>query len=387
MKKPAFELAEIITKYKDKFLQEHKISAHHLRTLKAIEICRTNALGGHIDQCNTCKKIRISYNSCRNRHCPKCQSTEREKWIAAREKDLLDVKYYHVVFTVPHELNTYFLNFPAETYDILFSASKETLEVFACDEKHLGAQAGMIALLHTWGQNLSLHPHVHMIVPAGGMTPQGYWKNTKNKGNYLFPSMAMAVVFKNKMMEKIREFLKQKKIILPDDLRKLLYNKKWIVYAKQPFAGPKQVIEYLGRYTHKIAISNHRIKNIADDKVSFSYKDYADSGKQKTMTLSSTEFLRRFCLHILPKGFRKIRHYGFLASRNKPKLRKHQFMSGIIVKNEDKKNWKQIAGEKLNYDADKCPCCKKGVMERIVSFGANSPPEMIRNLIDGIIKK
>jgi len=375
--KPHYELAAIITKHKNTFITQHNPLEYHKQVLNAIANCRTAYFGGHIDKCDSCNYVRISYNSCRNRHCPKCQTTNRERWIEAREKDLLPVTYFHVVFTLPHELNSYCLHHPVELYDMLFRSSKETIEAFSNDPKHLGAKPGMISILHTWGQNLSLHPHVHMIVAGGGLTDQGYWKNAKNKGNFLFPTMAMAVVYKNKFMDKLLAFTKSKHMSMDYDFRQLLYTKKWVVYTKQPFLGSKQVIEYLGRYTHKIAISNHRIKNLENGKVSFSYKDYADGGKQKLMTLDAQEFLRRFCLHILPPKFRKIRHYGFLASRNKPSFRRHQFMRGIIVI-EEKKDWKVIAKQKLNFDVDVCPCCKSGKMIRMMSFDTNPPPQILK---------
>lgn len=374
MVKPTFELATIIKDYKHAFIKKHTPLKFQLRTLHAIEICRTQALGGHIDKCNACNHIRISYNSCRNRHCPKCQNTNKERWIDAREQDLLPTTYFHVVFTIPQELNVYCLHHPKALYNILFEASKETIETFSQDEKHLGAQAGMISLLHTWGQNLSLHPHVHMIVTGGGIEYTGHWKQAKSNGQFLFPVKAMSIVYKNKFMEKLIAFLKTENKPLEPIPRKELYKKNWIVYAKQPFGGPKQVIEYLGRYSHKIAISNHRLKNVTDGKVSFSYKDYADGSKQKLMTLDAEEFLRRFCLHILPPKYMKIRHYGLLANRNKEKLRQLQFSLGIIQPKIVKQDWKEITKEKLNYNVDVCPCCKTGMMIRVMSFDANAPP-------------
>ncbi len=331
-------------------------------------------MGGHVDKCDACSYLRISYNSCRNRHCPKCQSTNKERWIEARQQDMLPVSYFHVVFTLPQELNTYCLNYPKELYNILFSASKETLITLGKDPKHLGAQMGMVSVLHTWGQNLSLHPHVHMIVPGCGMTPAGYWKQTKSKGKYLFPGAVIRAVYKGKFMEKFKLFMAQRNLELEVILRKKLYNLNWVVYAKQPFGGPKEVIEYLGRYSHKVAISNHRIKDISNGMVNFTYKDYASGGQQKLMSLDADEFIRRFCLHILPPGFMKIRHYGFLSSRSKPKLRMEQMNLGIISKKKEKTDWKVLTKEKLGYDVDKCPCCTSGRMIRIMSFEANAPP-------------
>jgi hypothetical protein len=378
MERPSFELAAIVRDYRNSFEQKHPSLKQHQRVLSAIEHCRTAYFGGHVDQCDTCNHLRISYNSCRNRHCPKCQNTNRERWIEERQRDLLPVSYFHVVFTIPQELNSYCQKHPQPLYNILFAASKETVETFSNDPKHMGARTGMVSVLHTWGQNLSMHPHVHMIIPGGGITEDGIWKRAKSNGSFLFPVQAMSVVYKNKFLEKLKLFLESKGNPLDVTLRRMLYNKNWVVYAKQPFMGPEQVIEYLGRYTHKIAISNHRIKNVSEGKVTFSYKDYADKSKQKLMTLEATEFLRRFCLHILPPGFRKIRHYGILASRTKPKLRMQQMKMGIIpaVKEQKSKEagWKELSKTKLGFDVEKCPCCKTGKMVRIISFDAHAPP-------------
>lgn len=296
----------------------------------------------------------------------------------ARQQQLLPVSYFHAVFTLPQELNTWCMHYPKEMYDLLFAASQQTISTFANDERHLGAMPGMISVLHTWGQNLSLHPHVHLIIPGGGIAPSGCWKNTKSKGRYLFPVRAMSIVFKNKYMEGFLRLLKAENKNIEPSLRETLYSKNWIVYAKQPFGGPAQVIEYLGRYTHKVAISNHRIMSIENNKVSFLFKDYADGGKQKTMVLEATEFLRRFCLHILPRGFRKIRYYGFMANVHSVLLQVQQQEMGIAVqttKEIKQLSWQVIAKQKLNYDAGLCPCCKKGTMVKLFHFKANAPPD------------
>jgi hypothetical protein len=235
---------------------------------------------------------------------------------------------------------------------------------------------GMISVLHTWGQNISLHPHVHLIIPGGGVAPSGCWKKAKSNGRYLFPVKAMSEVYKNKFMQSFLEMLTANKTIEPS-LRQTLYNKSWIVNAKQPFGGPEQVIEYLGRYTHKVAISNHRIVSLSDGKVSFRYKDYGDGSRQKVMTLEATEFLRRFCLHILPHRFRKIRYYGFLSNAHSELLQVQQKQMGVsrvTGKDVKKISWKLISKEKLNYDADLCPCCRKGKMITVLYFDANGPP-------------
>lgn len=375
--KPVYELADIVKAHKASFIKKHHPLKIQLRALHAIEICRTMALGGHIDKCNKCQHVRISYNSCRNRHCPKCQSTNREAWIEARKSDLLPVKYFHVVFTIPHELNGYCLKFPKEMYNILFEASSQTIAALGNDVKYLGAQMGMIAILHTWGQNLSLHPHIHMIVPAGGTDSGGNWLNLKGNGNFLFPFDVMSALFKGKFMAKFLSFIKQKNETIQVTLRRTLYSKRWMVDARQPFLGPEQVIEYLGRYSHKIAISNHRIKHIQDGRITFSFKDYADKGKQKLMELDADEFLRRFCLHVLPPAFMKIRHYGLLSNRNKQKLHKLQMMQGVDFIKPEKKSWKEIAKTNLGFDADACPHCKTGRMIRVLSFDANAPPSLM----------
>lgn len=347
-------------------------------------------IGGHVDTCDNCGHLRISYNSCRNRHCPKCQQTNKERWILARQQQLLPVSYFHVVFTLPQELNNWCLHHPKQMYDLLFVASHQTIKSFAHDEKHLGAMAGMISVLHSWGQNLSLHPHVHCIIPGGGIAASGCWKKAKGNGRYLFPVKAMSIVFKNKYMQGFMQWLKSEGKTIETSIRETLYNKNWIVYAKQPFGGPQQVIEYLGRYTHKVAISNHRIVSIENDNVSFRYKDYADDCKQKTMTLEATEFLRRFCLHILPQGYRKIRYYGFLSNVHSCLLQVQQKEMGVTVmtgKEIKQISWKQIAKDKLHYDAEQCPCCKKGKMNTIVHFDANGPPDTaLLQVMTGLIK-
>jgi hypothetical protein len=379
MIKPTYELANIVKEYRNTFTKKHSPLKHHLRTLNAIEHCRTAYFGGHVDRCDSCSHERISYNSCRNRHCPKCQGTNREKWILARGEDLLPAKYFHVVFTLPEELNIYAIHFPKEFYDILFSASKETIMTFGNNPEHLGAQMGIISVLHTWGQNLSLHPHIHMIIPNGGITKDGLWKYPKTKSNYLFCVNALSKVYRGKFMEKLNTFLKTKNQQLSIRLKEVLYNKEWVVYAKDAFGGPTQVLEYLGRYSHKIAISNNRIKKVENGKVSFSYKDYADDSKQKLMCLDAEEFLRRFCMHILPQKFMKIRHYGILASRVKPKLKLLQMMMGVVKPKKEKADWKEITKTKMGFDVDACPCCKTGKMQRVMSFNAHAPPPTINN--------
>ena len=249
--------------------------------LKALSQCRRAALGGHLDACGDCGHVRISYNSCRNRHCPKCQGRQREAWISAREEELLPVPYFHVVFTLPSELNALAIEQSKGIYTLLFKAAWQTMQAFASDPKHLGAEAAMIAILHTWGQNLSLHPHLHCIVPAGGLTQQGKWRSARSKGKFLFPVKAMSKVFRAKFVALLRLYVKQSDLQLAPGLFKSLFSKKWVIYAKRPFGGPRQVIEYLGRYTHKVAISNHRIARMDTQRISFSYKDYRRGGPKE----------------------------------------------------------------------------------------------------------
>jgi len=373
--KPRYEVAKIIRDYGDDFIGVHSPLKHHQRVLRAIKICRTAELGGHIDRCGDCGHERISYNSCRNRHCPKCQNTNRERWLLARNEDVLPCTYFHVVFTIPQELNTYCLKYPVALYNILFQASKETLFTFGNDPKHLGAQLGAISLLHTWGQNLALHPHVHMIVPGGGFTQNNHWKTCASNGDFLFPIKAMSKVYRGKFMEKFLFFLEENHIQIPLSLRRKLYDKNWVIYAKQPFKNAEGVVEYLGRYSHKIAISNHRITDIKNGQITFRYKNYKHGSVNKLMTLEAKEFLRRFCLHILPPKFMKIRHYGFLASRVKQKLKIEQMKQGVLPPHKDKQsnlNYKEITKNQLGFDIDQCPCCKTGRMITVLQFGANA---------------
>lgn len=350
-----YEVAEVLHSL-GKNIEKLGLNTWQLRTLSAIKNCRTAALGGHVDACNDCGNIRISYNSCRNRHCPKCQGHKREDWIEARGQELLPVPYFHLVFTLPSELNTLALHEPKLVYDTLFSAAWNTLSAFGKDKNVL---AGMIAILHTWGQNLSLHPHIHCIVPGGGTDKTGKWKNIRADGKFLFPVKAMSKVFRAKYVAEIG-----KKIKLEKDLRNKLFEKNWVVFAKRPFGNNAAVIEYLGRYTHKIAISNQRILGVDKDNVSFSYKDYKDQGKKKTMVLPNAEFIRRFAQHILPKRFVKIRHYGFLSSVWKRKKLKD-------LQQDLKIQPKERAVKSL---LKKCPCCKKGTLITIEVFGKRGPP-------------
>ena len=374
-------MADLITSHGQSFLEAYPQPAQVLKTLKAIRDCRTSLMGGHKQECNCCGHIKYQYNSCRNRHCPKCQAVNREKWIWHREQELLPVPYFHIVFTLPAELNPLAMHNPKEVYNSLFRAAWHTIKQFSSDPKHLGAETGMTAVLHTWGQNLSLHPHLHCIVPGGGITPAGKWKQARNKGKYLFPTKALAKVFRAKFMS----ILRSSGVKVNQSIGKQIFQKNWVVDTQQPFLGPEQVVEYLGRYTHKIAISNHRIKNIAPDgKVSFTWKDYRKGGKKSPMSLAANEFLRRFCQHILPSGFVRIRHYGILSSRNKSvKLNHARTYFGLEQwEKPEKVAWQQVAQERMNFIPEQCPRCKEGVMQVIAVIDPQrGPPFKVPNLM------
>jgi Putative transposase/Transposase zinc-binding domain len=380
--RPAFELAQVIERFAKEFAEQHHPNAYLRRTLSALERCRTAALGGHVDRCDQCGHIRISYNSCRNRHCPKCQNTQREAWIENRKQDLLPVPYFHVVFTIPERLNKFFLADPAGIYNLLFECVWNTLAQFSYSRLH--AEMGMIAVLHTWGQNLTLHPHVHCIVPGGGLDYQGHWKQVRVSASgkvFLFDVKCLSRVFRGKFMERLK-----KSLPLDKSLVRELYKTDWVVYAKEPFGGAEQVVEYLGRYTHKVAISNHRIVTIGDDGVTFRWRDYKDGNKEKTMHLSGAEFLRRFCLHVLPARFVRIRHYGLLSTTKRDQLRKLQRSRGLFVSDVvEKKHWKDICREHLHYDPDLCPNCGKGKMITMERFFPERSPPLEKLVLKGIL--
>jgi hypothetical protein len=329
MSRPAVEVADILRAQGNRFLDryEKNFDFQQLKAFRAIPRCRTAALGGHIDACPGCGyQAAISYNSCRNRHCPKCQTQLRERWIAARERELLATSYFHVVFTVPHELNVLALDNPRLFYDLLFTASAQTLLEVAADPKHLGAEIGTISILHTWGQNLLLHPHVHCAIPAGGLSPD-HSRWVQPRYPFFLPVKVLSRVFRGKFCAGLKRLYRRKRLRCagpasalanPKQFQRLLrrlHRQDWVVYAKPAFGGPMQVLRYLGRYTHRVAISNHRLLAFDGEHVTFRWKDYAHGGKQRKMTLAATEFLRRFFLHVLPKAFVRIRHFGFLANR------------------------------------------------------------------------
>lgn len=366
-----YEVADVLDRLGAN-IEQLGLNTWQLRTLSAIRRCRTAALGGHIDACDGCGNISISYNSCRNRHCPKCQGEKREQWIKAREVDLLPVPYFHVVFTLPSELNQLAMYEPKMVYDSLFEATWQTIQAFGKDPKHLntptekGIKNGMVAVLHTWGQNLSLHPHLHCIIPGGGVDDAGNWRLTKAKGKFLYPVKALGKVFRAKYVAILK-----KKLDLGRCFYDSLFAKNWIVYAKRPFGSPKSVVEYLGRYSHKVAISNHRLKSIDDKTVTISYKDYKTGAQKKEMPLSHVEFTRRFSQHILPKRLVRIRHYGILSSTWKREKLKNL---------QEKLSPKPKPAEAKTQKVRPCPCCKKGTLRTILSFDYRGPPSFYQEM-------
>lgn len=371
---PKHSVADVLNLEVD-HLHEIANTSWNARALHAIGKCRTKALGGHLDWCNQCNKLHLQFNSCRNRHCPTCQGHKQQQWIAARTGELLPVPYFHVVFTVPDSLNYVARAYPQVLYKILFDSVWETLSAFGKNPKHLGAKLGMIAVLHTWGQNLQLHPHLHCIVPKGGVSKAGFWKKGKAKDDFMFSVKAMSVKYRGLFVAKLRKAIPE----LPQSLYDSLFKKKWVVYAKPPFGKPQHVVEYLGRYTHKIAISNHRILNIdkAKREVVFSLKNYRKAGQKTTMTLTSKEFIRRFQLHILPKGFTRMRHYGFLSSswkKEKLPLLQLQLADKNLVQIQ-----RVVTPEKSLHRV--CPSCKKGTLVTLLSFDSRGPPKNYKQVV------
>lgn len=348
-----------------------------LKVVDAIISCRTEVMGGHRYQCDHCGEEVSLYNSCRNRNCPQCQSNARMVWVHDRIKELLPVGYFHAVFTVPNLLNPFALRNKKAFYRIMFRAVKETLLTLSGDRRRLGADMGFIAVLHTWGQKLIDHPHIHVIIPGGGLTSKDKWKPCRKK--FLFPVPVVRKMFKGKLMDYFTEAVNNGDIQLHGqlqpfgnqsvfcNLKNTLYRKEWVVYIKPPFASPQAVVKYLGQYTHRIAISNQRIISFQNGMVTFSWKDYADNYQRKTMTLSCVEFIRRFLMHVVPKGFMRIRHYGFLANRNRKKklVRCRTFfrLKSPVKKSGKRTSWIEAFKALHGYDPRRCKKCKAGIME------------------------
>jgi hypothetical protein len=359
MSRPGFELAGVIQRFGQQFFSEWKPNSYHGRVLNALALCRTSALGGHKDLCDCCGKERVSYNSCRNRHCPKCQASRQAFWVEELLETTLPVKHYHIVFTVPHELNTLCMHDSAWFYSRLFSVVWETLRQFGYTR--FGVESGAVCVLHTWGQNLSLHPHIHCIVPAAGETVAGNMKRIGSDGKFLYPVKQLSLVFRGKLMESIKGNLEKKS--LSEQYKPLLeavWQKPWVVFCEPSLGKPEHVVKYLGQYTHRVAITNQRIINIEEETVSFMHKDYADGARQKPITLSGVEFLRRFCQHILPLRFVKIRRYGIYSSRARSDRQKAN--PKMVVKAKLKETVQQRIKRLTGFDVYCCPFCKQGVM-------------------------
>ena len=385
MNRPTLEVGEIIRKYTPAFLDRYDrvLSTDQRRALKDLALCRTAALGGHVEECDQCGQQRIAYNSCRNRHCPKCQALARARWLADRAKELLPVEYFHVVFTLPDDLAPICLQNPRIVYNLLFRAAAQTLLQVAADPKHLGANIGFLTVLHTWGQNLHLHPHLHCVVPGGGIAPDdSRWVSCRP--GFFLPVRVLSRLFRGKFLAFLDEAFQDRQLRLHGQLQGLaeakafqelldkLRAKEWVVYAKRPFGGPEQVLKYLARYTHRVAISNHRLLKMEDDKVYFRYKDYADDHAQKVMALDAMEFMRRFLQHVAPTGFMRIRHFGFLANRFRAeKLRRcRQLLQSVNTAPPSCEPGPGSAAE-LPVERHRCPHCGNGRMIVVERFEAN----------------
>ncbi len=380
MDRPKLEVADIFRRYGAAYREQYgaHMSIAQRRVMTAIEQCRTAALGGHLERCDECGHERNAFNSCRDRHCPKCQSLARAQWIENRQAELLEVPYFHVVFTVPEEIAAITLQNKRVVYNILFQATAETLTTIAADPKHLGAEIGFFAVLHSWGQGLQFHPHLHCVVPGGGLSPDGQRWISCAPGFFL-PVRVLSRLFRRLFLEALRRSFNAGKLCFFGVLEQLheraafvrcldrAKGSEWVVYAKRPFAGPQQVLDYVGRYTHRVAISNNRLLDIDNDQVRFSWKDYRHADKLKTMTLSAEEFIRRFLLHVLPNGLQRIRYYGFLASRRrKQKLLQCRRLLGMppdqpatpAMEPDYRDRYEELTGCSLRQ----CPQCHRGLM-------------------------
>lgn len=362
MNRPQFEIADVIRQFGAQFTREWQPNSYQQRVLNALSLCRTSALGGHKEVCDCCAKQRISYNSCRNRHCPKCQGSKQAFWVEDLLETTLEVKHYHIVFTVPHELNTICLFDSKWFYGQLFSSVWETLRQFGYTR--FGVETGAVCVLHTWGQNLSLHPHIHCIVPAVGETLAGNLKHIGKNGKYLYPVKQLSLVFRGKLMESIKRQLKKEQVYNQNQsLLRKAWNKSWVVHCEPSLAKAEHVIKYLGKYTHRVAITNQRIINIDEREVTFLHKDYRDQARQKPVSLSGVEFLRRFCQHILPHRFVKIRRYGIYSSR--ARALKKKATPKMEIKSRAQETTQKRIKRLMGFDVYQCPFCKQGSMHRV----------------------
>lgn len=365
------------------YRRSHPLPLTHLKIMRAISACRTPALGGHLDHCGDCGFERPAYNSCRNRHCPKCQALAKARWLQARTDELLPVGYFHVVFTLPHVLNPLILCNKAVALRLLFDAVARTLCTFARDPKHgLGGKIGFLALLHTWDQKLLDHFHLHCLIPAGVLSHDGHrWIHARK--DFLFPVKALAQVFRGKFIALLKKTYAQQGLIFPGRsessgtaegfhaLIAQLYLKNWVVYCKPPFGGPRKVLDYLGRYTHRVAIANHRIQSIKDGNVTFAYRDRGEGDRIKAMTIPAEEFIRRFLLHALPTSFMRIRHFGFLANRCKgPDLRRCRKLLGLSpeIPKTQPMTCQELLRKLTGRNPSQCPACKTGLMKVVAEL-------------------
>jgi hypothetical protein len=392
MSRPPFEVADLVRSAGTAFIERNRawICWTHIKVLLAIARCRTAALGGHIDECTRCgHRATISYNSCRNRHCPKCQTGARERWIEARRSELLPSPYVHVVFTLPPQLAALALQNKKVIYGLLLRASAETLLEVARNPRHLGAEIGFFSVLHTWNQKLQLHPHVHCVVPAGGLSlDRTRW--IRSRPRFFLPIQVLRRVFRGKFVAALKSAFQHGQLHLSGNLALLtqpnifaawlrpLFRKDWIVYSKPPFGGPEYVLQYLGRYTHRVAISNHRLVSFTDGQVTFRWRDSAHHNEQKLMTLSLDEFLRRFLLHLLPKGFVRIRHFGFLANRRRSTLLPLCFAALATVPSPTEP---ETPATQESNPLWRCPKCggPMAVIERLsaAQIQLRSPPRLV----------
>jgi hypothetical protein len=379
MDRPKLEVADVFRRYGQAYRDKHgaSMSTAQRRVMTAIEVCRTAALGGHLERCDQCGHERNCFNSCRDRHCPKCQSLARAQWIEDRQSELLEVPYYHVVFTVPEEIAAIAYQNKKVVFDILFRATAETLRTIAADPKHLGAEIGFFAVLHSWGQNLLFHPHLHCVVPGGGPSPDGQRWISCRPGFFL-PVRVLSRLFRRLFLEALQKAFDSGKLRFFTALEPLrervafarhLARAKaidWVVYAKRPFAGPQQVLDYVGRYTHRVAISNNRLLDIENDRVCLQWKDYRHGDQVKTMTLSSEEFIRRFLLHVLPNRFQRIRYYGFLANRyRQQRLAQCRRLLSMPDQNTVatvERDYRDRYEDLTNCSLRQCPQCQRGRM-------------------------
>ena len=371
--RPSLEVADIFARFGDVYRKTHKgsLSLGQLKFMSAIQSCRTAVLGGHVEGCTQCDHTKIAYNSCRNRHCPKCQGAAARDWLAKRQEDLLPIGYFHVVFTLPSEIGDIAWYNKTVIYDLLFKAASQTLMTIAADPKHLGAKIGITAVLHTWGSALTHHPHIHMIVPGGGLSKDGKrW--IRSRAKFLVPVRVLSKLFRRLFLTKLmalhqagqlRFFGDHAPLADPKPFASFVTSmraKKWVVYAKAPFSGPDAVLAYLARYTHRVAISNKRLIAINDTGITFAYKDYRrpSGDQQQTMTLTPDAFISRFLLHVLPKGFHRIRHYGFLSSSVRVKeITAIRELLGVPQKPDPKMDDKPHADIPPQKPWMICPCC------------------------------